>query len=166
MQTSSQASQIRLQWVKKRLFHAFHELVLGSSASLWLALCIITSKPAQKDIITVLQAAVCHPLTLSYACVDVHRQSRTRGLECGAVRLPGGAQASCLQRWQLWTGCLFCHCCHWFHTRWEPAESNWCFARTQRTTTLEKLCPNVPESELFNFVKLFWYSKWNLLDQS
>ncbi len=144
--------QRRLQGVMNRLFHAensFCELVLGSSSfKLQLTLYIITSKPAQEDIITVLQTAVCCLLTLTYCCVDIHRQSWTWGLKCGAVRLPGGAPAKSLQRRELWPGNFFCHCRHRFHTRWEPAKSDRCFARTQRTTTLEKLRPNVPESEL------------------
>ena len=97
--------------------------------------------------ITVLQAAVCRPLTLTYRCVDAHRQSRTRGLRCGAVRLPGGRPNYRLQQWQL-RSVVLRHCCHRFRTRWEPSQSDRCSAGTQRTTTLEELHPGVVKGEL------------------
>lgn len=145
LQTSSQAFSIRSEKTPVGDQQLVHVL---SPVMLWLALYIITSKPAQEDIITVVQAAVCRPLTLTHCCVDIHRQSRTWGPKCGAVRLPGGAPASRLQWRQLWPGNLFCHRRHWLYTWWESAESDRGFSWTQCTTTLEKLRPNDSESEL------------------
>lgn len=120
---------------------------ISSLLLLRLVLYIITSKPAQEDVIITLQAAVCRPLTLPHCCVDIHRRSQTRGLQCGAVRLPGGAPADRLQRRQLRPRHVFCHRRHRFHTWREPAESDWCCVRTQCAETLEDIRTKPAESE-------------------
>lgn len=106
--------------------------------------CHLNCKEHQSEVSTCLSAN----LRLIYCHVDTHRQSWKRGLKCGVVYLLAGDPVENLQWRQLWVGKVLCHCCYRFYAWWEPSEPGGSFVWTWGTTTVEELCPDIPQSEL------------------